>query len=254
MRQVDRAVGGVRPLVLVAENVQVVTRHTSQDFGPMGVHLAGVLLHQVAHKVANLAHAALGLFIGAKFQKTAVGQPSLSPQHVVHHVAVSNRAAAARVVARHTAQGGLGAGGHVHRIPQAMRFEGRIQVVEHQARLHGSGALLGIDRHDLAHVFGVVNHQTRAHGLAALAGAAATRHDGHAQVPANVQRHAHIGFVTRHKNPHRHDLVNRGIGGVAAPIGRRKQDFTLGVRAQPLGQQTGHLVEVARHRLVALVW
>jgi hypothetical protein len=45
----------------------------------------------------------------------------------------------------------------------------------------------------------MVNDQTRAHGLAALAGAAAARHDGHAQITANVHGHAHIGRITRQK-------------------------------------------------------
>ena len=90
MRQVDGAVRRVGPLVLVAEDVQVVAGHTAQDFGPMGIDLSGVLLSQITHKVANLAHTALGLVIRTKVQQAAVGQPSLSPQHVVHHVAVGN--------------------------------------------------------------------------------------------------------------------------------------------------------------------
>ena len=133
-----------------------------------------------------------------------------------------------------------------------MLFEGCVQVVQHQARLHGGGALLCVDRHDLAHVFGVVDDQARTHGLATLAGAAAARHDGHAQIAANVHGQAHIGRITRHKHTQGHDLVNRGIGGVAASVGGRKQHFALGVLAQPLGQRSSHLVAAGSHFFVGV--
>ena len=253
MRQVDRAIGRVGPLVLVAKNVQVVARHAAQDFGPVGVYFSGVLLRQIAHKVANLARAALGFFIGAKFEQTAIGQPSLSPQHVVHHVAVSDRAAAARVVARHAAQRGLRAGGHIHRVPQSVLLEGRIQVVEHQAWLHRGSALLRVHCENLTHVLGMVNDQARAHRLATLAGAAAARHDGHTQVATNVQSHAHIGRVTRHKNTQRHGLVNGSVCRVAASVGCRKENLSPGVRAQALGEQPGHLVADVRDLVVGMV-
>ena len=50
----------------------------------------------------------------------AVRQPGINAQHVVHHIAVLNRARAAGVVAGHAADGRLRAGRHVHRKPQAV--------------------------------------------------------------------------------------------------------------------------------------
>ena len=52
----------------------------------------------------------------------------------MNHVAVSNRARAAGVVARHAAERRLCAGGHVHREPQTVRLEECVEVVEHYAQ------------------------------------------------------------------------------------------------------------------------
>ena len=96
----------------------------------------------------------------------------------MHHVAVSNAAAAARVVARHAAQGGLSAGRYIDWVPKRVFFKRSVEVVEHDARLYFCGALGCINVKDVAHIFGVVNHQACTHRLTALAGTATTRDDG----------------------------------------------------------------------------
>ena len=137
----------------------------------------------------------------------------------MHHVTVGNAAAAARVVARHAAQGGLRAGGHIHRVPQAVFFQRCVQVVQHDAGFDDSCALVNIQIQHIAQVLAVVNDQPSTNGLAALAGAAAARNDRHVQVTANVQGGLDVFSRARHKHANRHDLVNRRIGGVAAFVG-----------------------------------
>ena len=136
----------------------------------------------------------------------------------MHHVAVGDAAAAAGVVASHAAQRRLGAGRHIDRIPQAVRLEGGIEVVEHDARFDFDGALCHVHIQDVANVFGVIDDQARAHCLAALAGTAAARDDGHLQVAADIECGFHVLCGARHEHADRHDLVDGRIGRVAAPV------------------------------------
>ena len=53
MREIYGPIGCVRALVLVAKDIEVVARHTSQDFGPMGIYLRLQLLSQLLHKFTH---------------------------------------------------------------------------------------------------------------------------------------------------------------------------------------------------------
>ena len=133
-----------------------------------------------------------------------------------------------------------------------MCFELCVQVVQHHAGLDLYRALVHVKLDDVANVFAVVNHQARARGLTALAGAAATRHDGHAQVAANGHGGGHFVVMARHKNTHRRDLVNRRIRGIAATVGGREQHLTFCLGTQPSRQATRHFVGGTGHALVEL--
>ena len=133
-----------------------------------------------------------------------------------------------------------------------MCFELGVQVVQHHARLDLYRALVHVKLDDVADVFAVVNHQARARGLTALAGAAATRHDGHAQVAANGHGGGHFVVMARHKNTHRRDLVDRCIRGIAATVGGREQHFTFCLGPQPSGQAARHFVAGTGHALIEL--
>ena len=99
-----------------------------------------------------------------------------------------------------------------------MGLERRVQMIKHHTGLDGHSALVHIERQDVAHVLAVINHQACTHRLAALAGATATRHDGHIQITADVQRQLHVLRLGGHKHPHRHLLVDGCVGGIAATI------------------------------------
>ena len=236
MRQIDRAVGGVGPHVLVAEDIQVVARHATQHFGPMGLDLRPQLGGELLHALTELTLCPLALVEAAQRQQRAIGQPGLCPQHVVHHVAVGDAAAATRVVAGHAPQGGLSTGGHIHRVPQAVGFELCVEMVQHQPGLHRHGALLDVEIDDAAQVFAEVDHQTGTHGLSTLAGAAAARHDGHIQFAADAQGGDHIVVAARHQHRQRQALVDRGVRGVAPAVGQAHQHLALCVALQALGQ------------------
>ncbi len=145
MCEVHVPVARVGQFALRVEDVEVVATDPAQHLGPAGFDLAVLLVGQVAHELAELGRPAAELRQRAEVQQFPAGQPGARTGHVVHHVAVGDRAAAARVVAGHAAQRGLRAGGHVHRVPQAVGLELRVQVVEHQAGLHNGLAVRRVD-------------------------------------------------------------------------------------------------------------
>ena len=212
MGQVDRPVVGIRPFTDRVKNIQVVASHPAQHARPVGIYFGPQVLGQVAHKVADAFSAAMALGHGTPIEQFAIAEPGLGPQNVVHHVAVGDGAAAAGVVARHATQCRLATGGDIHRVPQAVWFEGGVQVVEHDAGLHRDRSLLGIQVQNLPQMLAVVDDQTGAHGLTALTGAAATGYQGHAHATANVQRGHHILAAGGHQDAHGHLLVSGGVG------------------------------------------
>ncbi len=143
VRQVHAAVGRVGLLALVVEDVEVVARDATHHLGPVRGDLArGAGVPARAHELRDVGRAHAHRADRAELHQFAIGQPGTRAQHVVHHVAVGDGARAAGVVARHAAQRGLRAGRHIHRIPQAVRLELRVQVVEHEAGLDRGGAAL----------------------------------------------------------------------------------------------------------------
>ena len=65
---------------------------------------------QLFDKLTNLLGTSRAVFKMREVKQLTIAEPSFGAQNVVHHVAVGNRAAAARVVAGHAAQSGLRAG------------------------------------------------------------------------------------------------------------------------------------------------
>ncbi len=152
---------------------------------------------------------------GPNDSNRAIGQPGLDAGHVVHHVAVGDASDAAGVVAGHAAERGLRAGGHIDREPQAVRLE---------PALRGSSTMPGSTSTVIAswskpsmlrNMLAGVDHQRRAHVWPHWRGAAAARQRGHAQVAA-MSIAAARRRAARHEHAHRHDLVDRRVGGVAA--------------------------------------
>lgn len=71
-------------------------------------------------------------------------------------------------------------------------------------------------------------------GLAALRGAAAARGDRSPLVAGDLKRPQRLVHGAGDHHAGRHDLVKRGVGGIAAAAERVEQDVAADVRPQPL--------------------
>ena len=222
VRQVQAAVAGVGPLALRMKNIQVVATHPTHDLGP---DLADVLFHRIRNLEETrdqLRETTRGqLHVTAVSKPTevslcAVLQNGVDAQHVVNHVAVVQRPRATGVVAGHTAKCALRSRGDIHWEPDPLGLELRIQVIEHQTGLHLSPHGLNVDGQQLAQVFAGVDDQGFPNRLSALRRATTTRQDGHASITCDIQGDAQIEGGLGDHHTDRHDLIDRGIGAVAA--------------------------------------
>jgi len=180
-------------------------------------------------------------------EQRAIRHPGAGPEHVVDHVAVGDRPRAAGVVARHAAQRGLGARRHVHRKPQVVFAEARVQVVEHDARLHLGGEARRVHFQDAVEVLRAVDDERGAGGLAALAGTGASRQHGYVQVAGDVQRDGDVFLGAGHQYADRHDLVNGSVRGIAATGGGVEHHLAAGLPTQPTFQRHAHVIDAWQH-------
>ena len=73
MRQIDLAVGGVRPHILVVKNIQVVARYAPQHFGPMALQISLMLYSQLFNELTNLPCTSSAVFKLRKIKQLAIG-------------------------------------------------------------------------------------------------------------------------------------------------------------------------------------
>jgi hypothetical protein len=137
----------------------------------------------------------------------------------------------------HAADGGPAAGGDVDREPQAVGPEKAVQPVQHDSRLHRDPLRLGLEVEHLVQVLGDVDHQGRAHGLAALGGAGTPRQDRYARPGRDPDGANRVLGTGRHHDPDRLDLVDRGVGAVAAPAEAVEQHLAVQLAPQPCRQR-----------------
>ncbi len=155
----------------------------------------------------------------------AIGQDGLDCAHVVSHQAVADGLGATGVVAGHTADSATRVRRGIDREKQPMGLQDRIEVREHEARLDQGGACLRVDVENVAKVFGAVDNDGAVDGLAALTGAAAARQHGNTGFAGDGKRGGDIVDGFGHDHADGFDLVNRGVGGIAAAVGRTEQDL-----------------------------
>ena len=186
--------------------------------------LGGFALAEIEH-VAKQGKAALGRIHPrqiarhlAKMQLRAVCQRRVHRARVIAHGAVSERTSAAGVVAGHPADGGARRGGDVDRKPQPVLLELAVEIVEHDAGLDHAGTVLDIEREDPVQVFGEVDDDPFIDGLAALRGAAAARGDDSARILGDGERQQRLVHGPGDHHAKGHDLVERGVGRIAAAI------------------------------------
>ena len=107
-----------------------------------------------------------------------------------------------------------------------MLFELAVEVVEHDAGLDHASAVLDIEREDPVQVFGEIDDDAAVDRLAALRSAAAARGDDQAVVAGDRKRAQRLIDGAGDHDPERHDLVERGVGGVAAAVEGAEKDVT----------------------------
>ena len=66
----------------------------------------------------------------------SIGQNCIDSENVMNHVAVRQRTAPARIVARHATERGLSTGGDIDGVPETVRPKLGIEGVERDAGLH----------------------------------------------------------------------------------------------------------------------
>ena len=107
-----------------------------------------------------------------------------------------------------------------------MRLQRRVEMAEHDARLDDGAASIGVDLEHVAKIFRAVEDQGSIDRLAALAGAAAARQDRDAALARDRHRGLDILDRARHENADGLDLVDGGVGRIAAAVGAREQHLT----------------------------
>src|SRR5262249_8321144 len=180
----------------------------------------------VVEIAGDLAHA----------QRGAVAQERVDGADIVHHVAVAQAARAAAVVGGHAADGGAIAGRYVDGKEEPLRFEGFVEALKHHARLDEGAAVLGVDGEDAVHMLAAGDDERASHRLAALRGAAAARQHRHAFLPRHGDGRGDVLLVARHDDADRLDLVDRGVGAVAAAACSIEEYSAAQVLAQALRQ------------------
>ena len=239
MRKIGHAIRAVGLGILAIEHVDVVARDAPQDLGHLLDNLCGFALCDLLQACDQRLQARVGRH-GIECRETGlitVGEHRVDADHVVHHVAVFDRARTAGIVAGHAAYRALGRGRHIDRKPQAMRLEPCVQMVEHEPRFNGHGARLRIERQHLMQPFTRVDNERLAHRLPALAGAGSASENGYGVMAGDIERDDQVVLVARHDHPDRRDLVDRRVRCIAAARGAIEHHIAAQLAAQVLRQR-----------------
>ena len=240
----DQHMGHVVAAVVARTNrVDVVAADPAQQGREALPDLAALALGQGAHPLGQLDVARLALerldvarHLG-EAEALAAREHGVDGAHVVHHVAVADRARAATVVARHAADRGAVRGRDVDRKEQPVRREPAVEPVEHDAGLDRHRARLGVEVEDVIEVLAHVDDQRLAHRLAALRRARPARQHGHALLAGDLHGADDVLLAFRHHHADRLDLVDRGVGRVAPAAEGVEQHLALELAAEPRGER-----------------
>ena len=113
-----------------------------------------------------------------------------------------------------------------------MLLQLRVQLVEHDARLHGARPRFRIERKHVAQIFREIDHQRFADRLSALRRRAAAGQERQTFVAGDLDNGGQVRVRLRHDNAERHDLIDRRIGGITPPRKGVEKHVTLDRIAQ----------------------
>ena len=222
------------------EVVQVVAADPAQNLGIAPVDLLGMTAGQIAdHPVAVTLQvpapaAGVQIFLrhGSEMHQAPVRKHHVQLQNVVDGLAVDHGTGPRRVVGHGAAHRGPIRGGEIQRQDEAVGFEGEIQLVQDDPRLHHHGSALHVQVQDPVHVLGEVQLEAAADGLARLGGPPAPGGDGNTVAPAGADGPDHVLHAAGEHHPLGHDLVDAGVGGVDGPGDPVETDLPLERGAQ----------------------
>ena len=247
MRQIVRRIARHQRVEIIAADPALYLRESFGDF----FGLARAEVEHVAKQCKSAIIRARWRQIPrdlAEMQKRAVGKGCVHRTGIVAHGAVAQRTSAAGIVAGHAADGGPRRRGHVDRKPQAVLLELAVEVVEHDPRLDHTRAVLEVERDDAVQVFGEIDHNAVIDGLATLRGAAAARRHDPSLVAGNRQRPQRLVHGFRHHHARGHDLVERGVGRIAAAVEGIEEHVAGDFAREPVFEcrcALGHSIPVA---------
>ena len=249
MGEVDRRVTGHK-------RVDVVAAHTTLHLGKARGDLAGLTRAKVEHlPQQGFWHAITGT--GTEIERRAVGQKTLDPIHVVACRAIAQRAGATGIVADHAANGGARGGRDIDREPQAMRFECAVEIIQNDPRLDHRAPSRDIQFQNPVEVFRAVHDQAGVHRLPTLRRAAAAHRQRHTRLSRGVQCRQNIPRRLGQNHARWHDLIDRGIGGIAPAREGVKARFALHLAAEALlncavqhGSRSGRRSEFGLDRIL----
>ena len=142
----DQKMGEIEPPVGLAagrgQGVKIVAADPSLNGGNRAAHLVGLARSDVEEIVEQRAT----LIVSGEDRQGRPARVQNAPpnrrrarasidEHIVAHRPIAKRSAAARIVARHAAEGRARGGGDVDREPQPVRLQPPIEFVEHDAGL-----------------------------------------------------------------------------------------------------------------------
>ena len=107
----------------------------------------------------------------------AVTQDAFGFQDMMTCAAIDKGMGAAGIVAEHAAYAATVACGGLGTEEESVRFQGEVEFVEDDARLHPCPAFFSIDFQDLLEMFADVDHYAAAHHLSSDGGSSRSRYE-----------------------------------------------------------------------------
>ena len=221
------------------DQIEIVAADASQHFGKARRDLVGFA-------AGDRAQCGRQAFARVR-QRLAGLKYAVDRAHVVHHVAVADRARAAAVVGGHAADRRAAGRRWVDREKNAVLLQQTVQPVEHDAGLHARGHRFEVHALQRVEVLAAIENERIVDRLPALRGAAAARHQRHAHLRAELHRpHGRLrGF--RNDDAERPDLIDRRVGAVEAARKVVESDFAFDLAAKPLGKRARCEAGCGRH-------
>src|SRR5947209_18758889 len=185
----------------------------------------------------------------------SIRQYRIDREEVLAGIAVTQRARAAGIVAHHAADGGARGGRDVDRKPQAVRLEPAIELAEHDAWLDHAAPAGDVELDEMIEIFRAVDDERGIDGLAGLRGTGSPRQHAHALLARKRERVLRFFHRARRDDAERHDLVVRGIGGIAPARERVElhlaEEMRLEPPLEPRYDRLGHSTSLSAGRKIS---